>query len=199
MSADDLPSFLPTYDQRRHILATDALASVEGFRVMLQLTLQHLFGVNDCPNCPDCSHGANPCQDLFGSSARAEGGIFGRVDVVFTSLEAQTSKGSLHAHSQVFVQCLHQHTPSWEIVKQLRKSTGLIANGYLDCKTHVCRHVYTSDCRIVDMRLGTFESHWREYKTATNLTSSPWYLREARYDLTCAQTTEGYERYSRGR
>ena len=121
MFADDLASFVPTYDRRRQILATDALASVEGFRVMVQLTLQHLFGVT-------CSHGATPCQDLFGSRARAEGGIFGRVDAVFTSIEAQNTTGSLHAHSQVFTQCLHQRTPLWEIVKQLRKSTGLIVN-----------------------------------------------------------------------
>ena len=146
---------------------------------MVHLTLQHLFGVNYCPNCPDCNHGANPCQDLFGSSARAEGGIFGRVDAVFTSIEAQTSTGSLHAHSQVFTQCLHQHTPLWEIVKQLRKSTGLIVNEYLDYKTHVCRQVYTSDRHIVDTRLDTFESQWPDYKTATNLISSPSYLREA--------------------
>ena len=158
MSADDLASFLPTCDQRRQILATEALASVEGFRVMVQLTLQHLLGVDDCPNCPDCSHSANPCQDLFGSSARAEGGIFGRVDAVFTSIEAQTSTGSPHAHSQVLVQCLHQHTPLWEIVKQLRKSTGLIVNEYLHYKTHVSRQVYTSDRHIVDTRLDTFES-----------------------------------------
>ena len=43
VSADDLASFVPTYDQRRQILATDALASVEGFRAMVQLTLQFVW------------------------------------------------------------------------------------------------------------------------------------------------------------
>ena len=47
---------------------------------------------------------------MFGSHAKPEGGILGRVDAVYMSIEAQTSTGSLHAHSQVVVQCLHQHT-----------------------------------------------------------------------------------------
>ena len=73
---------------------------------------------------------------------------------------------------------------------QFRKSTGLIVNEYLDYKTNVCRQVYTSDRHIVDTRLDTFESEWPEHTTATNLISSPLYLREARYDLTFAQTDE---------
>ena len=85
---DDLADLLPTFDQRRRILATDALASVEGFRVMVQLTMQCLFGVNFCPFCPNCATCKNPCQDLFGSSAKPEGGIFGRVDAVFLSIES---------------------------------------------------------------------------------------------------------------
>ena len=43
-SVQDILSTLPSHDVRRQILATDALASVEGFRVMVQLTLQRLFG-----------------------------------------------------------------------------------------------------------------------------------------------------------
>ena len=54
VSVDDLTDLLPTFDQRRRILATDALASVEGFRIMVQLTMQYLFGVNFCPCCPNC-------------------------------------------------------------------------------------------------------------------------------------------------
>ena len=63
-------------------------------------------------------------------------------------------------------------------------------NEYLDYKGHVSRQVYTSDREIVDMKLDTFESQWPEYKSATNLISSPAYLRETPYDLTCAQTDE---------
>ena len=114
LSVDELTHGIPTHDTRRRILATDSLASVEGFRVMIELALQYLFGMNFCPDCPNCNLSSSPCQDLFGSSARAEGGIFGRVDAVFTSIEAQKSTGSLHAHSQVFVQCLHQYEPLWD-------------------------------------------------------------------------------------
>ena len=114
---------VPNYDDRRAIISRDALASVDGFRVMVHLIFEFIFGIRFCPHCPDCNNGehSTPCQDLFGSSARAEGGIFGRVDAVFTSIEAQTSTGSLHAHSQVFVQCLHQHQPLWDIATKLSK------------------------------------------------------------------------------
>ncbi len=68
VSAQGLLDKLPDYDDRRQILATDSFGSVDGFRIMIQLTLQHLFGIVFCPNCPECNHGNsdNPCQDLFG-------------------------------------------------------------------------------------------------------------------------------------
>ena len=83
LSADDVTCSVPTHDQRRRILATDSLASVEGFLVTVQLTLQHVLGINCCPHCPNCNESSSPCQDLFGSSARSEGGRCGRVDAVF--------------------------------------------------------------------------------------------------------------------
>ena len=132
-----------------------------------------MFGVNYCSDCPNCSVSADPCQDLFGSSAQPEGGIFGRVDAIFTSIEAQKSTGSLHAHSQVFVQCLHQHTPLWEIVKQLKKSAGSMFNDYLNYKGHVCRQVYASEREVVDEQLITIEKQWPAYETAKNLCGCP--------------------------
>ena len=54
--------------------------------------------------------GLEPCQDLRGSNADTTGGIFGRVDAVHISQEAQKSTSGYHGHMQVFVQCLHQHT-----------------------------------------------------------------------------------------
>ena len=57
----------------------------------------------------------------FGSNGTPEGGILGRVDAVYTSIEAQTSTGSLHAHSQVVVQCLHQHTCLSDRLQKRRK------------------------------------------------------------------------------
>ena len=135
VSVQDWTKELPAYDVRRRILATEALASVEGFRVMVQLTLQHLFGINFCQDCPNCSMSAQPCQDLFGSSATSEGGIVGRVDAVYMSIEAQKSTGSLHAHSQVFVQCVHQHTSLYDILRKLRADPGQIVKEYLDYNT----------------------------------------------------------------
>ena len=78
---------LPTHDTRRAVLAKDPLASVDGFRVLVLLAYRHLFGMRVCSRCPDCNNGNNstPCQDMFGSSASPEGGIFGRIDAGFTS------------------------------------------------------------------------------------------------------------------
>ena len=191
VSPEDLLESLPSYDERRRILATDSLASVEGFRVMVQLTFKYLFGLSFCSHCPDCVSSADPCQDLFGSSANAEGGIFGRIDAIFTSIEAQKSTGSLHAHSQLVVQCLHQHTPLWEIVTQLKKGAGSMFNAYLNYKAHVCRQVYASDRDVVDEKLNTFESQWPEYETATNLFGCPSYLRDVPYDPTSNVSDEG--------
>ena len=108
VSVDKIRNNLPSYDVRRKNLAGDALASVDGFRIMIHLTFEHLFGIRFCPNCPDCNVTGNPCQDIFGSVATAQGGIFGRVDAVFTSIEAQKSTGSLHAHSQTTTQQLQR-------------------------------------------------------------------------------------------
>ena len=136
VSAQGLLDKLPDYDARRQILATDSLASVDGFRIMIQLTFQHLIGLNFCPNCPGCNrnNSDNPCQDLFGSNATAEGGIFGRVDAVYTSIEAQKSTGSLHAHSQVFVQCLHQHTNIYQIMEKLTEHPDSIVKNIYDTR-----------------------------------------------------------------
>ena len=90
--------------------------------MMIFLTFEHLFGIRFCPNCPDCNLTSNPCQDLCGSAATCLGCIFGRIDAVFTSIEAQQSTGSLHAHSQLFIQCLHQHTSLEDIITTLRKT-----------------------------------------------------------------------------
>ena len=66
-SVEDIAKALPSHDARKRILATDALASVDGFRIMVQLTCFHIYGAPICcQNCPDCD-----CS---------EGGILGRVD-----------------------------------------------------------------------------------------------------------------------
>lgn len=73
-----------------------------------------------CWSFPECNHArfpdAIPCQDLYGSNATPEGGIFGRADRGYTSIEAQKAPGSLHGHSQLHMQCLNQHTPLNEVL-----------------------------------------------------------------------------------
>ena len=112
----------PQYEVRRRITARDPLCCSDGFRVLCRLVLRHIFGVRTCPYCPYC--GAEEfkgpsCQDRLGCSSSAVGGVFGRVEVVFGSVENQKA-GSLHLHAQLFVQCLHQHVPLYEVLSRLR-------------------------------------------------------------------------------
>ena len=37
---------MPSHDSRKNMLATDALASVDGFRIMVHLTCSHLLGMS---------------------------------------------------------------------------------------------------------------------------------------------------------
>ena len=76
-----------------------------------------------------------------GINATAEGGIFGRADAVFISVDAQKSKGSLHGHGQYWVQCMHQHTPLSEVLRRLKDDGGAIVELYLRYKAYVCRQV----------------------------------------------------------
>ncbi|CAJ1402349.1 unnamed protein product [Effrenium voratum] len=82
---------LPNYEDRRALLARDPLACAEGFRTLVLLTLRHLLGVRFCPRCPNCATSGQPCSDAFGSNAVAGGGVLGRVDAVFGSIECQKS------------------------------------------------------------------------------------------------------------
>jgi hypothetical protein len=97
--ASDMERWLPNYDDRRAILARDGLASVDGFRTGILLVCEFLWGLRVCPMCTECTHGNadHGCQDLCGSNAFAEGGILGRGDGVYISIEAQKSAGSLHS------------------------------------------------------------------------------------------------------
>ena len=58
-----LAQVLPSYDQRRAMLARDPLACADGFWALVQLALRHLFGVRWCPNCPHCAKSKAPCMD----------------------------------------------------------------------------------------------------------------------------------------
>eukprot|EP00959_Pyramimonas_sp_CCMP1952_P294134 6152038-Pyramimonas_sp.AAC.1 len=41
--------------------ARGPLAGVDGFRTVVGLVLEHMFGIRWCPRCPDCD-----CADLAG-------------------------------------------------------------------------------------------------------------------------------------
>jgi len=129
-----------------------------------------------CAFCPDCNNGAasTPCQDIFGSNATPEGGSLGRLDAGYTSIEAQKSKGSLHAHSQLFVQCLHQHTPLIEVLSQIKGSKGDVVSKYLQYKAHVCKQSY-EDVQSARASQTEIEKDWPEYKTTTVLLTRPGY------------------------
>lgn len=169
-----------THDERREMLARDALASVDGFRALVMAAYEHLFGLRVCVHCPDCNngeYGTSPCQDLFGSNAMSEGGVFGRIDAGYTSIEAQKSTGSLHAHSQLFVQCLHQHTPLAEIMHILRSRCSHLVQDYLVYKGRVCRQVYARTYESLKQRLHELGKQWPEYSSSTTMISRPEYLR----------------------
>ena len=178
LSCDEITNSLPAYDERRRILARDSLASVDGFRTLVLAAYEYLFGMRVCPYCPDCNNGENstPCQDLFGSNATPEGGIFGRIDAGYTSIEAQRSTGSLHAHSQLFVQCIHQHTPLAEILNILKEQQGHLVRDYLVYKGRVCRQWYASAGKGLEDRLYALEKAWPEYEKSALMISRPSYL-----------------------
>ena len=137
----DLAEYIPSHDDRRIALARDSLASVDGFRILVLAAFKFLFGMNVCFHCPDCntSKTMQPCQDVFGCSATPEGGFAGRAEAAFTAIESQKATGSLHAHSQVFVQCLYQHMPLIKVFEFLKSGNADVVQRYLRYKTHVCR------------------------------------------------------------
>ncbi|CAK0893135.1 unnamed protein product [Prorocentrum cordatum] len=61
---------VPPWNERRRILARDPMASVDGFRILVDAALRHLFGVRICPNCPRCNEESG---DLYGFLPIAEG------------------------------------------------------------------------------------------------------------------------------
>ena len=95
---------LHSYDEGRAIRVRDPHAAADGFRALCEVAFETLFGVKFCPSYPRCNvNGTSRArQDLRGSSATFEGGVFGRIDAVAASIESQISS-SLHAHAHLFV------------------------------------------------------------------------------------------------
>ena len=166
----------PTWHQRRTILARDPLASVDGFRTLFQLLLRYLFGVHFCSACPDCDRRATPCMDTAGSNATLLGGVFGRMDAVYVTIEAQKSSGSLHGHMQCFVQCLHQHTPLTEIFNLPAERLDTLREDYCQYNAHVAHSVYSGQTESeIDAGIRNAEASWPEHLLNDTMTRTPSY------------------------
>ena len=175
---------LPTWEQRRQILARDPLAVVDGFQTLVQLVLRHLFGLRICPCCPRCNcwNQGTGCQDAAGSNATYVGGVFGRMDAVYISYEAQKSTGSLHAHAQCFVQCLHQHLQLEELFHRVEQNYTRIVNAYLAYNAHVARAQYgAGQEQELQKRIAEAEATWPEHRNEMDMVAAPAYQRK-RFD-----------------
>ncbi|CAJ1460811.1 unnamed protein product, partial [Effrenium voratum] len=173
LSPEALAESLPNYEDRRALLARDPLACAEGFRTLVLLTLRHLLGVRFCPRCPNCAASERPCSDAFGSNALATGGVLGRVDAVFGSIECQKS-GTLHAHLQVFVQCRHQRGSLAGLLDLGKPELQTLLQRYASYTAHVRRSVYC-DPDGWERDRAAAEEEWPEYKDCALMLSRPAY------------------------
>ena len=169
---------IPDYEARRALLARDPLACAYGFQVLVLLALRHIFGLRFCFNCPDCATSAQPCTDAFGSNATASGGVFGRIDAAYGSLECQRS-GAFHLHCQFFVQCFHQFRPLSELQSMGREPLLELLRKYSDYSAHVRRMVYCNPEAWQDKQQEV-EEGWPEYKHSTLMLSKPDYQTDGR-------------------
>eukprot|EP00435_Cladocopium_sp_Y103_P058343 s631_g20.t1 len=171
---------LPGWQQRRTILARDPLASVDGFHVLLRLLLRHVFGVNVCHLCPDCEKTASPCMDCSGSNAALLGGVFGRMEALYVTIEAQKSTGSLHGHMQCFLQCLHQHTPLTEIFEMSSPQLEQLRREYCRFQAHAGHSVYSGQMpNEIEAGIAAAEATWPEHALDTHMTRCPEYQRRS--------------------
>ena len=106
------------------------------------------------------------------------GGVFGRVDAVYISVEAQKSTGSLHAHCQVFVQCLHQHTPLTEIFQMVEARLDTLRAAYLRYNAHVVHTTYSGQTdEDIEAGIAEAERTWPEHAEDKTMTAYPHYQR----------------------
>ena len=164
---------LPSYKERQALLARDPLACAEGFQTLVLLTLRHLFGVRYCRRCPHCAQSENPCTDAFGSNATAMGGVFGRIDAIYGSIECQKC-GTLHLHLQAFLQCYHQVTPLSQLIHVGEKWLLEMLRRYSDYSGHVRRMIYSNPEAWEEER-DAVEAAWPEYKDCALMSSRPSY------------------------
>jgi len=217
ITSEEIARMIPESDVRRRLMIRNPLACVLGFRTHVAITLQCLFGVRMCPNCPHCNeddmlrlndNGDNltGCSDMFGSVASPIGGIFGRVDAYYGSIECQKA-GSLHIHCLVWLQSMHQHLPLRKIadmidesmnrakeqyeadpdnVEESQLNSGHSADNLVDDFVKFKRHVKDETYADVDKFLEKqteIEENWPEYKSSTSL------LLQRGTPISCPRTT----------
>ena len=112
-------------------------------------------------------------MDAFGSNATAMGGIFGRMDAIYGSLECQKS-GNLHIHLQAFLQCCHQFTSLSDLQKLAEKPLLEMLRGCTSYTSHVQRKVYSNQ-EAWEKERAEVEAAWPEFKTSTLMSSCPAY------------------------
>ena len=152
---------VPSFNQRQKIIAQDPLASVDGFRTMVQLVLRTMFGVRVCSDCPARS-GKCACQDRFGSVSNVDGGVFGMVEAYAASIEAQLA-GWLHTHILIYLSWIFQHMTMIEIAKMLIARTGAFANGLAELhhwKTRCCSETFAKPTEFNEVELDSIETAW---------------------------------------
>lgn len=165
---------LPDYDLRRVIMARDPLAAADAFNVFVRVVLARLLGIRMCPECPHCNKGDSPCQDIFGSNAEPQGGIFGRVDSLFGGVECQRS-GALHLHFSATVQQAHQHKTLHEIAELIRDKL-LSVDALKTYHTYVCKETYP-DLDQQRSEAAALEQEWhRRHRDDRELGQMPDFL-----------------------
>ena len=120
-------------------------------------------------------------MDAFGSNATARGGVFGRIDAIFGSLECQKS-GAYHMHGQLFLQCSHQFTPLRDLVDLGREPMLELLRKFSDYSAHVQRRIYWDPKAWQDKRQAEVEEEWPEYRGSSLMLSRPAYQLNAGMD-----------------
>ena len=115
-------------------------------------------------------------MDAFGSSTTARGGVFGRIDAVYGSLECQRS-GAYHLHGQFFLQCFHQFKSLKELVEMGHEPLLELLRKYSDYSAHVRRMIYEHPEEWQDKQ-EEIEAQWPEYKQSTLMLSRPPHQRD---------------------
>ena len=110
----------------------------------------------------------------------ATGGIFGRIDAVYGSIECQKS-GALHLHLQAFVQCFHQFTPLAELLRLEKEPLLEMLRRYSSYTAHVRRMVYCNPEAWEEER-DEVEAQWPEYRGCSLMNSRPAYQTDCAMD-----------------